>query len=175
MAVLIIAFDDTLSFLPSNIKPFAGVGQIFVFDGQVFSQNAFAVWQSIGVRAEQPVVFVLVPVVTVAGSEYVVVELDHGYDAGVQQIFGIGNFGFRVFPNPRQHIGAVHGHVCHHSKTILKPKRIRYVRHGMIILRRSRGITPRKINIYISYPLEMKLSAYILMYPENSESSLSKC
>lgn len=117
---LIVPVDHALGLLPGNVKPLAGVGQILVLDGQVFGQYALAVGQPVGVRAEQPIPFVLVLVVTVARREYVVVELHHGYDAGVQQILGARHPRIRVLPYPRQHVGAVDRHVGHHPEPFLR-------------------------------------------------------
>lgn len=98
MFVLVVAFDDGFGGFSGYEEPFARVGQVLVLDGQIFGQNAFTPGQPVGVRAEQLIVLVLVLVVTVAGRKYVVVELHHGYDAGVQQILRAHHLGASVLP-----------------------------------------------------------------------------
>lgn len=131
MAKLVVPVDHALRFLPSYVKPFAGVGQIFILDSQVFGQYAFAVGKSVGVWAEQPIFFVLVLVVTVAGSEYVVVELHHRYDTGVKQILGASHSLIRVLPYPCKHVGAVYSHISHYSEPFLKMYRKSSVINGL--------------------------------------------
>lgn len=84
MTVLIVLFDHDLRFVPSYVKPFAGVGQVVILDGQIFGQYPITVRKSVRVRTKQPILLVLVLVVAVSGGKYVVIELYHGYDACVQ-------------------------------------------------------------------------------------------
>lgn len=123
MFVLVVAFYDRLGGLPGDEKPLARVGQVLVLDGQVLGQYAFALWQPVRVRAEQLVVLVLVLIVTVSRREYVIVELHHGNHAGVQQILRVHDFGARILPKPRQHVGSVDGHVGFHAEPFLKIKK----------------------------------------------------
>lgn len=120
VTVLVVPLDHALRLLPSDVEPLAGVGQILVLDRQVFGQNALAVRQPVRVRTEQPVLLVLFLVVAVTGRENVVVEFHHGYNAGVQQVLGRGDRRIRVLPDPRQHVGTVHGHVGHHPEPFLE-------------------------------------------------------
>lgn len=120
MFILIVAFYDRFSSLSGDEKPFTCVGQVLVLNGQVFGQYALALRQSVRVRAEQLIVFVLVLIVTISRREYVIVELHHGNHASMQQIFRVHDFGTGVLPKPCQHVGSVNCHIGFYAKPFLK-------------------------------------------------------
>lgn len=122
MLVLSIALYDRFGGLSGDEKPLARVGQVFVFDGQVFCQYALAFGQPVSIRAEQLIFLVLVLVVTVAGREYVVVKLHHGNHARVQQVLRVHDFGARILPKSGQHVRSVHRYVGLDSEPFLRTK-----------------------------------------------------
>jgi len=119
MTVLVVPIDHALCFVSSYVKPFAGVGQIVILDGQIFGQYTLAVWKSVRVWTKQPIFLVLVLVIAVSGGKYVVVELHHRYNSGVQQILGGCYFGIAILPYSRQHVGPIHCHISHYLEPFL--------------------------------------------------------
>ena len=90
--------DDRLSPLPGDEEPLRGVAQVLVLDGKVLGQDG-TLRQSIGVRAEEEVLFVLARVITVSGGEDVLVQLDHGEDGRVKEVFRVTDNVRGVFPH----------------------------------------------------------------------------
>ncbi len=95
--------DDGLSPLPGYEEPLRCVAQVLVLDGKVLGQDG-TLRQSVGVRAEEEILFVLARVVTVSGGEDVLVQLDHGEDGRVKEVLRVADHVRGVFPHPGSQI-----------------------------------------------------------------------
>lgn len=89
LEILLVAGYHLLGVLAGQEEPLGGVAQIVILHGQILGEDRSQIRrrQAVGEGTKEARLGgMLVPVETISGREYIIVELHHGQDGGVQQV-----------------------------------------------------------------------------------------
>lgn len=87
--ILFILRNNFLSVLPSEKKPFGSIPQVMILICQVFCETCDLRWRQTMSEWTEKTFFsrMLIPIKAMPGCKNVIIELDHGENRGVKEIY----------------------------------------------------------------------------------------